>query len=529
MSKEPDKTEDSDKIRQLAHGDGKISETLSLDTEEVGIPDSTSKPKLSQENYPQKVDTSELKLEKNKTSVDETEKSKNEFDCKKCREGLKDFEGMTAHDSFHIENKKSSLHISKVFDHLQKKENSKLITQTSDNENISVSSTSKISSPSCKISEHDSLQLLPLAKSKQIYTPSINTLGGYSSRSPTSSVESQKLQSRRSFPLTKTMRSEVKKPKRVSNKNLMYVKPPRLIMPKPSKELKDDSDPDDSASRDLSESYRTSCIANTNRPPDIEVPNRVFSNYPVDVTPPRRVINHMPVNLFQSPQMYNTQTISAFAGNIVIPAPLNLDQSPRIYNTETLTSSGTVIIPAPVNILQSRAIYITHVPSDSSGGVMSPNSVICQPSPIYSTEIISDSSGSVGNPSVVNLVQSPQLYNIQTFTDSSGSVMNPTPVNLQSPRIYDTETCNDFSGNIVIPGSISFDQSPRLYNTETLTDTSESTKNPTPVNLFQTPEIKEPTTRTISTQTESEKCDSPKSLTIASPKPVSSPLKKEQE
>ncbi|GFX99500.1 hypothetical protein TNCV_3039751 [Trichonephila clavipes] len=600
MSKEPDKTENSDIIRQLVHSDSEISETLNLDTEEDGNPDSTSNPKLSQEKYPQTVGASENKLEKSKMSFDETEESKNELDCKKCDEGLKNFEGITAHDCFYIETKKSSLHISKVFDHLQEKENSKLITETSVNENISVSSTSKISSP-CKISEHDSPQILSLATSKQLYSSSINTLKGDSSRSPTSSVESHKLQSRRSFPSTTTMRCEGKKTKKIFNKYPIYVTPPRRIMPKPSKELKDDSlkiknsasknlfesgrrsciattnrSPiievpniigvnypvyvtpprqimpfkelkDDSlkiknsASKNLFESDRRSCIATTNRSPDIEVPNIISVNYPVYVTPPRRVMNPIPVNLFQSPHMHNTQIIPAFSGNVVIPAPINLNQSSLIYNTATLSHSPErVIISTPVNILQPHVMYITHVPSDSSGGVINPNSVICQPSQIYSTETFTDSSGSVGNPSVVNLiqsrnpsirniVQSPQLYNLKTISDSSGSVMEPTPVNLQSSRIYDTETSTKFSGNIVIPGSVSFDQSPRLNNIETLTDTSGSTINPTPVNIFQTPEIKDPTTKTISTQTESEKWDSSESLAIenlGSPKPVSSPLNK---
>ncbi|GFQ64864.1 hypothetical protein TNCT_497901 [Trichonephila clavata] len=118
-------------------------------------------------------------------------------------------------------------------------------------------------------------------------------------------------------------------------------------------------------------------------------------------------------------------------------------------------------------------MYITHRPSDSSGSVMSSTAVILQPCPIYSTETITDSSGSAVIPAVVKLVQPPQLYSTKTLTDSSGSTMNPTPVNLfQEPRIHDS------------------------------------------------------TTKTVSTQTEFEEYDSPKSLAIASPKPVSSPSKK---
>ncbi|GFQ63890.1 hypothetical protein TNCT_452501 [Trichonephila clavata] len=437
MSKNPDKKEASGKIRQLGHRDGKISETLSkINSEELEILDLTSKPKLLQENHPQKEDTSENKSEKNKISLEEAEVCKNEFDCKKCGEGFKDFEGMAAHDCFYIRTNKSSLSIPKVFDQSQETVNLKLVAETSANENIAVSLTSKISSPSRKINEDDSPQSLSLTTFKHFPSPSIKTLKGDSSGRLTSSAVSHKFQSsRRSSPATKTRRSENEASKRVSTKYPVYATPPRSI--RPSKELKNDSlNFKNSATKNLFEKHRRSSIATTERSPEIEVPSKIDTQYPAYVTPPRsipsshihnddssrRLINPVAINLLQSPQMYSTEMISAFSGNVVIPAPINLnlspriystgtfthssrgivippainlEESPRIYNTETLTHSpGRVIIPAQVNILQSPEMYIIHRPSYSSGSVMSSTAVILQPCPIYSTETITDSSGS---------------------------------------------------------------------------------------------------------------------------------------
>ncbi|GFQ64866.1 hypothetical protein TNCT_497911 [Trichonephila clavata] len=283
MSKNPDKNEDSGKIRQLRHRDGKISETLSkINSEELEILDLTSKPKLLQENHPQKEDTSENKSEKNKISLEEAEVCKNEFDCKKCGEGFKDFEGMAAHDCFYIGTNKSSLSIPKVFDQSQETVNLKLVAETSASENIA-------SSPSHKITEDDSPQSLSLTTFKHLSSPSIKTLKGDSSGRLTSSVVSHKLQSsRRSSPATKTRRSENEASKRVSTKYPVYATPPRSI--RPSKALKNDSlNFKNSATKNLFERHRRSSIATTERSPEIEVPSKIYTKYPVYVTPPRSI------------------------------------------------------------------------------------------------------------------------------------------------------------------------------------------------------------------------------------------------
>ncbi|GFQ73260.1 hypothetical protein TNCT_476831 [Trichonephila clavata] len=481
---------------------------------------------------------------------------------------------MAAHDCFYIRTNKSSLSIPKVFDQSQETVNLKLVAETSANENIAVSLTSKISSPSRKINEDDSPQSLSPTTFKHLPSPSIKTLKGDFSGKLTSSAVSHKFQSsRRSSPATKTRRSENEASKRVSTKYPVYATPPRSI--RPSKELKNDSlNFKNSATKNLFERHRRSSIATTERSPEIEVPSKIYTKYPVYVTPPRsicpskelkndslnfknsatknpferqrrssiatterspeievsskiytkdpayvtpprsipsshihnddssrRLINPVAINLFQSPQIYSTEMISAFPGNVVIPAPINLNLSPRIYSTGTFThSSRGIVIPPAINLEESPRIY--------------------------NTETITHSPGRVIIPAPVNILQSPEMYIIHRPSYSSGSVMSSTAVILQPCPIYITETVTDSSGSAVIPAVVNPVQPPQLYSTKTLNDSSGSTINPTPVNLFQEPRIHDSTTKTVSTQTEFEEYDSPKSLSIASPNPVSSPSKK---
>ncbi|GFY76098.1 hypothetical protein TNIN_295351 [Trichonephila inaurata madagascariensis] len=169
------------------------------------------------------------------TSVAETEESEMEIVCKKCGEDFKDDEG--------------------------EKEKSKLAAETSVNENISVSSTSKISSPCNKISQDDSSQSLPLATSKQLYSPSTKTLKGEASRSRTSSVASHKLKSsKRSLPATTTKSSEREEPKMVNTNYPMYVTPPQSI--ESFQALKDNSlSVRDSTVENLFEPCKRTCSA----------------------------------------------------------------------------------------------------------------------------------------------------------------------------------------------------------------------------------------------------------------------------
>ncbi|GFY68689.1 hypothetical protein TNIN_197041 [Trichonephila inaurata madagascariensis] len=81
---------------------------------------------------------------------------------------------------------------------------SELETETPVNKNISIASTSKLSSPPCKIYKKDSPEPLSLTTCKQFSSPSTETSIGDSSRSLTGSVASHKFPSRKSFPPTKT-------------------------------------------------------------------------------------------------------------------------------------------------------------------------------------------------------------------------------------------------------------------------------------------------------------------------------------
>ncbi|GFR08936.1 hypothetical protein TNCT_568371 [Trichonephila clavata] len=445
MFKESDETKDSDIIRQLGYCDAIISKVSSnLDTEEVEIPDSTDNPKFLQENNPQQKDVSKNLSGKNKISVAESTESKNENVCKICGEEFEDFLELMVHDCLYKDIEKESFHISEIFGHLLENKTSELVAENSANENISVSSKSKMSSPSCKISKEGTFESPSSATSKQLSSPSTKELKGI--RSVTSSVASHKLQSsRRSFSAAIT------------------------ILPEKNSITR-------SKESHISQSQR-SYIATIERPPEVEMLNRVYTNYSTYGAPSRcipsshthedkssgRVMHSVPVNLFQLPRINTIQKVSDSSESVVIPGAINFDQPTRIYSTETYTGS--------------------------SGIVMNPNSVNLQSSRIYNTKTHTDSSGIVMNPVPVNLFQLPQIYTIQKLSDSSKSLMIPGAINLDEPsRIYDTETYIDSSRIVMNPNPINL-QSCRIYNTETLTDSSGIVKNPMPINLFQLPQI----------------------------------------
>ncbi|GFR12764.1 hypothetical protein TNCT_467371 [Trichonephila clavata] len=148
-------SKESDKIRNLRHSDGKVSEpSTNLNIEEVENLHSTSNPKLSEENHPRLEAVKEKKSKRDKTLVDEAEEN-NQFDCNKCGERFKDFESVIAHDCPHKETKIPSK-LKSIFDLLHEKELPEHEADTSVNENISVSLTFKISNVSCKTSKDDS-------------------------------------------------------------------------------------------------------------------------------------------------------------------------------------------------------------------------------------------------------------------------------------------------------------------------------------------------------------------------------------
>ncbi|GFX99511.1 hypothetical protein TNCV_3039861 [Trichonephila clavipes] len=156
MSKESDKTEKLDNIRPLGHCDGKVSETsTNLDNVEVEILYSTINQKLSEENHPQKEAFSEKVPGKDKTFVDKAEE-KIQFDCKRCGEIFKDFQDVIVHDCPHKETKQIPSKMKTMFDLLHQKKLPEHEKHTSVKENISVSSTVKLSSLPCTISKDDS-------------------------------------------------------------------------------------------------------------------------------------------------------------------------------------------------------------------------------------------------------------------------------------------------------------------------------------------------------------------------------------
>ncbi|GFU92344.1 hypothetical protein TNCV_443981 [Trichonephila clavipes] len=575
MSKESDKTEKFDNIRPLGHCDGKVSETsTNLDNVEVEILYSTINQKLSEENHPQKEAFSEKVPGKDKTFVDKAEE-KIQFDCKRCGEIFKDFQDVIVHDCPHKETKQIPSKMKTMFDLLHQKKLPEHEKHTSVKENISVSSTVKLSSLPCTISKDDSPPFLEYqSKNNKTHARKAEekTRIGDSSRSLTGSVTSHKLpSSRKSFPSTTTKHTKREVSKLFLHKYPTYVTPPRSIPS--SQALKNDSlrvkysairnlfqpnkifcsatgytspqseciikdserslefdtpkqrpssspqlfrgEPSRNVTRlEVSQnlqSPRTSCIASTGSPHEIEVVERVCTKYLTHGTHPqsfpsshietgdslRSLMGPMLVNLYQSNQKCSTEMLSDPSGCVRIPTAINIDQSPWIHSIETCTdSTGNVVIPVAIDLAQSPLLY--------------------------NTETFTDSSGNLLNPAPVNLFQSSQINDTETFIDSSTNRMIPGAMNnfSQFPRYYKDEIIADSSGSVMNPIPLIFQTSHKNYP-KSFSFLPVKVQNPASVNIFQSPYLYDATIKTSFPEIESEKYDSPKS----SPKPVS-PFKK---
>ncbi|GFX99512.1 hypothetical protein TNCV_3039871 [Trichonephila clavipes] len=462
--------------------------------------------------------------------------------------------------------------LTKAAQQLQKMKSFELETETPINKNISIASTSKLSSPPCKIYKKDSPESLSLTTYKQLSTPSSETRIGDSSRSLTGSVTSHKLpSSRKSFPSTTTKHTKREVSKLFLHKYPTYVTPPRSIPS--SQALKNDSlrvkysairnlfqpskifcsatgytspqseciikdserslefdtpkqrpssspqlfrgEPSRNVTRlEVSQnlqSPRTSCIASTGSPHEIEVVERVCTKYLTHGTHPqsfpsshietgdslRSLMGPMQVNLYQSNQKCSTEMLSDPSGCVRIPTAINIDQSPWIHSIETCTdSTGNVVIPVAIDLAQSPLLY--------------------------NTETFTDSSGNLLNPAPVNLFQSSQINDTETFIDSSTNRMIPGAMNnfSQFPRYYKDEIIADSSGSVMNPIPLIFQTSHKNYP-KSFSFSPVKVQNPASVNIFQSPYLYDATIKTSFPEIESEKYDSPKS----SPKPVS-PFKK---